>query len=78
MSSNPEAQCPDLTVIQELHNSFKRWDVKMVYPMSGGYSQHLVCYFCDLLLQQQLLCMDDAILVIYSYFRGFGEENGWF
>ena len=22
--------------------------------------------------------MDDAILVIYSYFRGFGEENGWF
>ena len=43
-----------------------------------GYSQHLVCYFCDLLLQQQLLCMDDAILVIYSYFRGFGEENGWF
>ena len=26
MSSNPEAQCPDLTVVEELHNSFKRWE----------------------------------------------------
>jgi len=26
MSSNPEAQCPDLTVVEELYNSFKRWE----------------------------------------------------
>ena len=26
MSRNPEAQCPDLTVIEELHNSFTRWE----------------------------------------------------
>ena len=26
MSSNPEAQCPDLAPIEELHNSFKRWE----------------------------------------------------
>ena len=26
MSSNPEAQCPDLPVVEELHNSFKRWE----------------------------------------------------
>ena len=26
MSSNPEAQCPDLLVVEELHNSFKRWE----------------------------------------------------
>ena len=26
MSSNPEAQCPDLAVVEELHNSFKRWE----------------------------------------------------
>ena len=26
MSSNPEAQCPDLPVVEELHNSFKLWE----------------------------------------------------
>ena len=26
MSCNPEAQCPDTTVVEELHNSFKRWE----------------------------------------------------
>ena len=26
MSSNPESQCPDLLVVEELHNSFKRWE----------------------------------------------------
>ena len=26
VSSNPESQCPDLTVVEELHNSFKRWE----------------------------------------------------
>ena len=28
MSSNPEAQCPDLAVVEELHNSFKLWEQK--------------------------------------------------
>ena len=26
MSSNPESQCPDLLVVEELRNSFKRWE----------------------------------------------------
>ena len=26
LSSNLEAQCPDLTVVEELHNSFKQWE----------------------------------------------------
>ena len=26
VSSNPEAQCPDLAAVEELHNSFKRWE----------------------------------------------------
>ena len=26
MSINLEAQCPDITVVEELHNSFKRWE----------------------------------------------------
>ena len=25
ISSNPEAQCPDLLAVEELYNSFKRW-----------------------------------------------------
>ena len=35
-------------------------------------------YFSDLLLQQQLLCMGDAVLVGFSCFRGHGEENRCF
>ena len=26
ISSNPKSQCPDLLVVEELHNSFKRWE----------------------------------------------------
>ena len=26
ISSNPEAQCPDLLAVEELYNSFKRWE----------------------------------------------------
>ena len=26
ISSNPESQCPDLLAVEELHNSFKRWE----------------------------------------------------
>ena len=25
ISSNPEAQCPDILAVEELYNSFKRW-----------------------------------------------------
>ena len=38
-----------------------------------------ICAGCMvLLLLQQVSPMDDAILVSFSYFYGFGEENGCF
>ena len=69
--------CENVTSYVGWHHRFLSVVSAWFYPGLGIYNNICAVWMVVLLLQQ-VLPMDDAILVSFSCFRGYGEENRCF